>query len=295
MDGDRKRYQVLLTTRNSGESDGVIEIKFDTKENADNDYYYAKVNEEVVEEAPGKLSVIKAGKTKVLGFVLDEKPNDITINTIISKNIPSVITLPTGTLSKGDKGQLFEGERVIDIDTERDHYEVIVDNEDSGFASFSPIQPTIWKAWLDSRNARDHKYHGNWSSAYSKWLATTGSDFYGTVIRSAYFTRSGNGDKIATWTPKFEEDGFYDIYVYMKGKNQNEFQGRNNDSRQFTYHYIVNNADGTDNIKFNITNAEPGWNYLGSYYFAKTGGSISLTDECGQRTVYADAVKWVKQ
>jgi len=150
------------------------------------------------------------------------------------------------------------------------------------------------KAYLDSRNEVDQKYYGNWSSSYSKWLATTDSDFYGAVIRSAHFTRSGNGEKIATWTPEFQEEGFYDIYVYMKGKNQNEFRGRDGDNRQFDYHYIINNADGTDNIKFNITSAEPGWNYLGSYYFTKTGGSVSLTDECELRTVYADAVKWVK-
>ena len=91
------------------------------------------------------------------------------------------------------------------------------------------------------------------------------------------------------------EKGFYDIYVYMMGKNQNEFMGRDGDGRQFEYHYIIHHSDGTDNIKYNITNAEHGWNYLGSYYFNKTGGSVSLTDECDLRTVYADAVKFVKQ
>ena len=174
-------------------------------------------------------------------------------------------------------------------------YEVIVDNEDAGFSTFSPIKPTILKAFLDSRKDVAQKYYGNWDSSYSKWLATTGSDFYGSVIRSAHFTRSGDGEKIATWTPAFEDEGFYDIYVYMKGKNQNEYVGRDGDNKQFDYHFIIRNDDGTDNIKFNITNAEQGWNYLGSYYFNKKGGSVSLTDECDLRTVYADAVKWVKQ
>lgn len=295
MDDDKKRYQVLVKARNSGDSDGVIEIKFNSKQNTGDDYYSVKVNEEVAEEVPGKLSVIKRGETKLLGFVLDEKPVDITINTLISKNIPSVITMSIGALSKQNGGLLFAGERILDKAKESDQYEVIIDNEDPAFTCFSPMKPTFLKAWLDSRNAVDQKYYGSWSSSYSRWLATTGSDFYGSVIRSAHFTRSGNGEKIATWTPAFKEDGFYDIYVYMKGKNQNEFQGNDGDSRQFTYHYVINNADGTDDIRYNITNAEPGWNYLGSYYFAKTGGSISLTDECELRTVYADAVKWVKQ
>lgn len=296
MDGDRKRYQVLVKAKNSGDSDGVIEVNFNTRENIDDDDYYSvKVNEEVAEQAPGRLSVIRQGETKLFGFLLDEKPNAITINTIISKNIPSIITMPIGVFPKHDGGLLFEGERSIDQEKQSHQYEVIVDNEDPEFTTFSPIKPTILKAYLDRRSAADQKYYGSWSRSYSRWLATTGSDFYGSVIRSAHFTRSGNGEKIATWTPKFSEDGFYDIYVYMKGKNQNEFQGRDGDNRQFTYHYIINNADGTDHIRFNITNAAPGWNYLGSYYFTKTGGCVSLTDECALRTVYADAVKWVKQ
>jgi len=295
MDGDRKRYQVMLDVKNSGDSDGVIEVKFNQKENNDEDDYYSKVNEEVVAEAPGRLSVIKQGETKRLGYVLDEKPNTIEINTIISRNIPSVINMSLGTLSKRENGILFDGEQVIETEKNAAQYEVIVDNEDKQFTHFSPIEPTMLKAFLDSRDTIVKKYYGEWNTSYSNWLATTGSDFYGSVVRSAHFTRSGGGEKIATWTPEFNEEGFYDIYIYMRGKNQNEFVGRDSESKQFEYNYIISNGDGTDNIKYNITNAEPGWNYLGSYYFNKTGGSISLTDKCELWRVYADAVKWVKQ
>jgi hypothetical protein len=295
MDGDRKRYQVLVKAKNSGNSDGVLEVKFNHKKKSDDDDYYPKLNEEVAEEASGRLSVIKQGQTKLFGFVMDEKPNDVSINTIISRNIPSVIDISMGTLKRRDGGLLFDGERVVETQEAPGHYEVIVDNEDPGFTNFSPIKPTMLKAYLDSKNAAQQKYYGSWNSSYSRWLATTGSDFFGSTIRSAHFTRSGNGEKVVTWTPELKQEGFYDIYVYLRGKNQNEFMGRDDDGRQFDYHYIVRNVDGTDNIKFNITNAEHGWNYLGAYFFNKTGGSVSLTDQCDLRTVYADAVKWVKQ
>lgn len=295
LDGDRKRYQVLMDIKNSGDNDGVIEIKFNTGDNSNDRFFRRRVNEEVEEETPGKLSIIKQGETKHMGFVLDEKPNGISLNTIISKNIPSVINMSIGTLTKREGGALFEGEKVIEEVVAKGQYEVIVDNEDPGFTTFSPIEPTYLRAYLDGRSTSEKKYHGSWFRSYSKWLATTGSDFYGSVIRSAHFTRSGSGDKTTTWTPEFKEEGFYDIYVYMKGKNQNEYYGNDGDGKQFNYHYIINHGDGTDNIKYNISNAEPGWNYLGSYYFNKTGGSVTLTDECEMRTVYADAVKWVKQ
>lgn len=294
MDGDRKRYQVLVKARNSGDDDGVFEISFNTKERND-DEDYAPVNQEIQKEEPGELSVIKQGETKLFGYVLDEKPNAMTINTIISKNIPSVINISMGTLLKREGGVLFDGERVVETEPASAQYEVIVDNEDPQFTHFSPIKPTALQAYIDSQKEVEQKYFGEWNGSYSSWLSTTGSDFYGSVIRSAHFTRSGNGDKMATWTPSFKEEGFYDIYVYMRGKNQNTWTGNNGENKEYDYHYVINSSDGTENVKYNITNAEPGWNYLGSYYFNKTGGSVSLTDKCDLWTVFADAVKFVKQ
>ncbi|MGK7390110.1 MAG: hypothetical protein ACNS60_07155 [Candidatus Cyclobacteriaceae bacterium M2_1C_046] len=297
MDGDRKRYQVLVEVKNSGENDGVIEVKLNSGANSvdDDDDYFMKLNMEDQGSAVENLFLIRQGETKLLGFVLDEKPNNIALNTIISRNIPAVINVSIGALTKREGGSLFKGERVLYEERPAQQYEVIVDNEDKGFTTFSPIKPTVLKAYLDSQKDSDQKYYGSWDRPYSSWEPTTGSDFYGSVIRSAHFTRAGSGEKTATWTPEFKEEGFYDIYVYMQGKNQNQFQGNDGDSKQFNYHYIINHSDGTDNINYNISNAESGWNYLGSYYFSKTGGSVSLTDKCDFRTVYADAIKWVKQ
>ncbi len=296
LDGDRKRYQVLAVIKNSGENDGVIEIRLGTgTENDDEDFYGNKVNADTENEEPARISVIKKGQSKLLGFVLDEKPENIKFNTVISRNIPSEITMPIGLLSKREGGELFDGERIITDEKPTNPFEIIVDNEDARFTTYSPIKPTYLKAYLDSRNTSDQKYYGSWDRPYSKWLATTGSEFYGSVIRSAHFTRSGSGEKIATWTPEVKEEGFYDIYTYMKGKNQNEFRGNDSNSKQFFYHYVIEHADGQDNITYNISNAEPGWNFLGSYYINQNGGSVSLTDECELRTVYADAIKWVKQ
>lgn len=296
LDGDRKRYQVLVEVKNSGENDGVIEIKFNSDDDSDGNWYRSRsVNEDVQEEEASQLSVIEKGQSKLLGFVLDERPSEITINTIISRNIPSVINMSIGTFKKREKGTLFEGEKIIEPQTDLKNYELIVDNEDPGFSSFSPIKPTFLRSYLNSRSDSDKKYYGQWYRSYSKWLPTTGSDYYGNTVRSSHFTRSGNGDKLTTWTPELKEEGFYDIYTYMKGKNQNEYLGSDGENRNYTYQYVINHGDGKDNISYNISNAEPGWNYLGSYYFHETGGSVVLTDKCELRTVYADAIKWVKQ
>lgn len=290
LDGDRKRFQVLIDIKNSGNNDGVLEVKF----NFGDDRRGSFDEEAVVEKEPGMLSVVRQGEVKQFGFLLDERPNSVTINTIISRNIPSEINLSIGTIGKKERVTLFEGERVIQGSVDNSQYQVVVDNEDQEFTTFSPIEPTYLRAYLDSRDTTDKKYYGKWFRSYSKWLATTGSDFYGDIIRSAHFTRSGKGEKLVTWTPELDEEGFYDLYIYLKGPNQNEYVGQG-DNRQFHYNYIINHGDGTDNIQYNLNNAETGWNYLGSYYFQKSGGSVSQTDKSEFRTVYADAVKWVKQ
>ncbi|MEO1096188.1 MAG: hypothetical protein AAFX57_00350 [Bacteroidota bacterium] len=295
LDGDRKRYQIVLTVSNMGENNGVVEIKFDTDDKSDqNAFWRRRVNEEVKKEEPGYLSVIREGDTKEISFVMDKKPQKVTVNTLISRNIPSVINIPTGIFKERKAQSVFQGERLVSELPVRPENEVVVDNEDTtSFSTFSPVKATYLRAYLDSRNPTDTKYYGNWFRSYSKWLATTGSNFYGQVIRSAHFTRAGKGEKIAIWTPKFEEEGFYDIYIYLKGKNQDQYRG--NDNRSYKYHYIINHGDGKDEITYDLAKAETGWNYLGSYFFKTSGGNVQLTDECELPTVYADAIKWVKQ
>ncbi|MEL7145335.1 MAG: hypothetical protein AAFO69_03130, partial [Bacteroidota bacterium] len=295
LDGDRKRYQIIFDVHNTGSNDGVIKIKFNARDVV-NELGFIQRSEEAPEiDFPERLAVVKAGEIKQIGFVLDGRPKQISINTLVSKNIPSVILINTGKfdLKKGMKP--FDGTRIVNNQEEKLQYEVIVDNEDPGFSTFSPIKDTYLKTYLDERNPTDKKYHGVWRRSYSKWLVTTGSNFHGQHVRSAHFTRSGKGEKSTTWSPELKEEGFYDLYVYLMGKNQNQVTSQNGGNTKFTYQYIINHGDGTDNITFDLGNAERGWNYLGSYYFSTEGGNVVLTDECDLRTVFADAIKWVKQ
>lgn len=293
LDGDRKRYQLLVDIENTGKNDGVVRVKFDDLNTVDQ-FGFRTSNQVAAVIFPEYLSVIKRGEKLQLGFLLDSKPNQISINTLVSQNIPSVINLPVGQFKTDEKMIPFEGERsIIDV-TLTDQYQVIVDNEDPGFTTFSPIKDTYLKEYLDRKNPNDKKYYGIWGGSFSKWLPTTGPDYYGQHIRSAHFTRAGNGEKTATWKPTLKEEGFYDLYVFLKGKNQGDSYNSSS-GRNYTYQYTINHADGKDEINFNLANADRGWNYLGSYYLTKEGTSVELSDRCDQRRVFADAVKWVKQ
>ncbi len=294
LDGDRKRYQVIFDVANTGENDGVIAVNFNSKQTSEFSFFRQRDDDDEAPEEAGYLSTVRVGETKRLGFILDAQPENLSINTFVSRNIPSIITLASGTFDVKENARPFEGEEIIVEASSSPQYEVVVDNEDPGFTTFSPIEPTYLRQMIDKIKPSNKKYYGIWRRSYSKWLATTGSAFYGQSIRSAHFTRSGKGEKITKWTPDLEESGFYDLYVYMMGKNQNQFS-RRSQNRNYTYQYLIDHGDGEDEINFNISNAERGWNYLGSYYFDAKEGSVVLTDKCEQRTVYADAIKWVKQ
>ncbi|MFK7951971.1 MAG: hypothetical protein AB8B73_03930 [Ekhidna sp.] len=295
LDGDRKRFQIIFNAKNLGPKDGVISINFEAEGENDNFNFFNQQNGDELSDENGYVSLIKNGQTKQFGFILNEQPGSYAINTLVSKNIPSIVTIFPGRVELKEKATAFEGERVIEEVNKETQYQVIVDNEDEGFSTFSPIEDTYLKTYLDKRNPSDQKYFGVWNRPYSKWLATTGSSFHGEYIRSAHFTRSGKGEKTSEWKPDLKEAGFYDIYSYMIGKNQSQYDGNRNDGKTFTYQYIIHHGDGEDEVNFNVTNAENGWNYLGSYYFDEEGGSIVLTDKCELRSVYADAIKWVKQ
>ncbi len=295
LDGDRKRFQIIFKAKNLGPKDGIISINFNAEGDSDNFNFFNQQSGDAISEDNGYLSLIRNGETKQFGFILNEKPESYAINTLVSKNIPSIVTIFPGKIDLKQNATPFEGDRIIEEANNETQYQVIVDNEDDGFSTYSPVEDTYLKAYMDKRNPSDQKYFGVWNRPYSKWLATTGSSFYGEYIRSAHFTRSGKGEKTSEWKPQLREAGFYDIYSYMIGKNQSQYDGNNNEGKTYTYQYIINHGDGKDEINFNVTNAENGWNYLGSYYFEEDGGSIILTDKCDLRSVYADAIKWVKQ
>lgn len=287
-DGNRNRFQVKFQVENIEDVDGMIKVSFN----------YNRENQNIPglnAEDQSSLSLVPKRQKKEIRFLLDEKPDRIVVNTLISKNIPSVISLSLGQFMLKENEKPVEGEVVLQAGTDTAVEEIIVDNEDEGFTTFSPIsEPYLRKAIMERTNNRgNQKYHGEWRSSASQWRVTTGSGYYGKYIRSAHFTRSGSGEKIATWQPDLKESAYYDIYVHLTGSNRN-FSNRGK-QKSIIYKYQVFHDDGEDEITVDISKAERGWNFMGSFYFSKGAGKVTLSDQSENRSVFADAVKWVKQ
>ena len=60
-------------------------------------------------------------------------------------------------------------------------------------------------------------------------------------------------------------------------------------------HYTVSHDDGNEEVTVDFTNADHGWNHLGSYYLSPDSATVTLSNQSDGRTVRGDAIKWVKQ
>ncbi|MDN5216330.1 hypothetical protein QQ020_29955 [Fulvivirgaceae bacterium BMA12] len=290
LDGDRNRYQVKLMVENVGVADGMIKVDF--KYNKGN-----QANPPTTFDNHFGSSLISKGQKKEISFLLDEKPRRIFINTMISKNIPSVINLSLGQFEMNTRAKPSQGELIVQDEDDAGLKEIIVDNEDQGFSTFSPIQePYFRKLILENRKERNQKYYGVWRRSATQWRPTTGSSYFGKYIRSAHFTRPGKGEKLAIWQATITEEGYYDVYVYLSGEDGNNAFSQNQSQRKnINYRYHVSHDDGEDEITVDISRAERGWNFIGSFYFSNGTAKVTLSDESENRSVFADAVKWVKQ
>ncbi|MBU8921113.1 MAG: hypothetical protein KOO63_04755, partial [Bacteroidales bacterium] len=222
----------------------------------------------------------------------------VQINTLISRNIPSVImeNLPEFELDK--RAVPFDGRRPAPGPvTLVEPGEIIVDNEDPGFTQQYKETKSLLKRMLPGKNTdEDEKYHGMvyWRNN-PRWLATTDSKFFGKYVRSGHYTNKGDGDRKVSWSAEISDGGFHDIYYYVskisppwqRGRDKQEF-GRN--------HFLVHHDDGIEETEIDLDSAEEGWNFLGSFYISPGTATVEMTNESEKgRFVTADAVKWIKR
>ncbi len=271
-----------------------------------------------------RLYEVEAGVTKEVQVVLYDRPMMMTINTLISGNIPSSYNNFLRSAKELTNINLDEYERISDQPVSLKFVnEFVVDNEDEGFSSFSISRESKLKQYIDARKREEegllYQSLNEWWTP-SRWTPVAHSAYYGETIRSAMAIRKGDGTNHVSWSTRLPEKGFYDVYVYIpmgamykrpsrnnQGANQGgQGQGGQNQGRdggfrpEFAdkgsdYHYTISSSEGSEMLIFELNNPEDGWNRLGSFHFPADSVSIQLTNETDGRRIIADAVKWVKK
>ena len=297
LDEDRTRYQVKFKVSNTDSVSGLLSVTFRTGRGM---RFFGGGPQETPEE---KFTSLAPGQTKEIGIVLDEQPRMMMVNTLISKNLPAVIDKMFRDLELNEKAIPFDGERELDEPIKLAvPGEIVVDNEDPGFEIL--YQPTtgFLKRLLQSKKENEEEYIGmNFWRPPNRWRATTAVDFYGKYIHSAYFIKSGDGNKKVAWNAEIKAGGNYDIYYYASNIRSPWFRGRGRggqrrrDQSVEQFHFLIHHDDGVSEEILDAAKAEAGWNFLGTYYMSAGQAKVELTDESKGRIVFADAVKWVKQ
>lgn len=269
-----------------------------------------------------RLYEVGAGLTKEVQVVLYDRPMMMTINTLISGNIPSSYNNFLRSATEVSNANMEEYERESDQTvTFIFRNEFVVDNEDEGFYNFSISRESKLKQYVDSRKTEEegllYQSLNEWWTP-SVWTPVAHAAYYGETVRSAMAIRKGDGANYVSWSTRLPEKGFYDVYVYIpmgamykrpsrgnQGGNQGGQAGQNQGRRgggrpEFAdkgtdYHYTISSSEGTEDLVFELNSPEDGWNRLGSYHFPADSVSIRLTNQTDGRRVIADAVKWVKK
>jgi hypothetical protein len=264
-------------------------------------------------------------QAKKVSVILDVQPRAMLINTLFSKNIPGEIAMPVGEIRRlNTKTPASEDDEILpSLPVTAEPGELIVDNEDEGFDPGINQTDSPLKRLLGIKNKRGNEYQeGNQRNAPEYWQPVVFSAYYGRYILSAVTTRSGAGDKIARWSVKIMEPGYYDIYCYIgkagitagrltgqrggaAGPGGPEVPGgdagpgmpgggQQQESPYKDLHYKVYHDEGVDEITVDFTSVDPGWNNLGRYYISPDSAKVVLTNQSSGRVVIGDAIRWVK-
>lgn len=305
LDGEREKFQVRFSMTNSEDTDGLIQFTFqqmdlNVREGRGGRMRRMMTANMTMGEDYSKYVPIKAGETKELGFVLTFQPSKLSINTLVSRNLPVLldIDLPK-KLDEKKKAVPFDGERISDRPVSLvEQGETVVDNEDPGFTFSSGTSRSLLKRLIPrGEREEDVKYVGMrfWGGETNKWQPTIDSKFYGNQIRSAHFISAGKGDLKAAFTTDMKKSGHYDIYYHAAKITApwRRHRGGDHEENYGKLHFLIYHDDGIEETELDLNGADDGWNYLGSYYISQGEAKIELTNESDAEKVIADAVKWV--
>jgi ABC-type transport system involved in multi-copper enzyme maturation permease subunit len=309
VDGEHTRTQVKFQISNPTSVDGMLEVSFRFRGGGRGGDRMGMGMRGQSQDDYSRSFLMPAKTTKDVGIVIDQPPAMMTIDTYVSQNIPSVITVPFRSVKLKPDVKPFEVERSRPFEKAEPGTdgEYIVDNEDAGFEVLNEAKENWLRRTLRSLFVEadgNASYMGmNTYTPPSNWMPAAYQNFYGKLIRSGFLKRSGDGQDKVAWNVKLSESGNYDIYFYHEGSRRMRMgrmrsSQRNQKSRDRSYgkkHFLIYYEDGVEELVVDLKDAEDGWNLLGTFPLLSGKNRIELTDKNDVRYVTADAVKWVRK
>ncbi len=302
-EGNRIRYFMKVPVSNHGEVDGILSFTIregQRRGGGRGGRFRSRFGMDGDDDSNNQSFVIKKGETSDIGFMLDDLPREVQVETYLAKNIPSSQRLETNdVITDQKKIKYFEGKSPSNTRLKHsEDFEIIVDNEDESCTLVNTGESRTIKDWWASKQNQDEE-----SDTYGmirfwnppvKWKPVAGQDFYGEYLKSAFYKRKGSGAGYVSWKASIEDTGNYDVYAYVPDIRGGRRRKGGNSERD--YHYTVYHDDGVEEIETAITSENSGWVYLGEFYFSDGEAEVRLSDTSTKSEyIIADAVKWVKK
>ncbi len=291
MEGDYTKYQLTFKISNPEPVDGLItfiaDLENQESRNEDN---------QVIPDYTQKV-YIPAKTSLEFGYIFNNEPNRINFFTHISENLPNNIIYDLESSGDIRKGKGFEGSRETDFfDIMEEQNAIVVDNEDEGFSYFEDLNQSYLKTLVEKNRKEGYKYKGiRWWSPPEKWVPVIRSGFYGKYIRSAIYTRSGDGNRTATWQANIDEEAYYDIYCHIEKINiRFTRNGRSSGNKKASFNFKIHHQDGIEDIILLDKDVENGWNYMGTFFITPETSIVDMTNKSKGSLISADAIKWIK-
>ena len=289
LDGEYTKYQVRFKISNPEDIDGIITMNIDLDDKSNSRSFTSDAPEQ---PDYSKKIYIPANTAKEVGIVFPTEPTRLNIFTNISENLPNNLIYEFSGFDETKKVAILDSINEIPLFMDlKKKNEFIVDNEDKEFTYIQESNESYLKSLIKKDKEERYKYSGiHFWNPPSEWKQVLRSGFYGKYVRSAMYTRSGEGERIAQWNPKLPEGAYYDVYCNIVKINVQW----NREKRKSNYNFKIYHDDGMEDITLADEELDAGWNYMGTFYISPENAKVELTNKSVGKMIFADAIKWVK-
>ena len=284
------KFQIRFKISNPEPVDGIITIFVEMAKQ--DDRRRGRRTEEAADFS--KKIYLPAKSSKEIGLVFPAEPARMRLYTHISQNLPNNLNYDFSSFEEVRKTEAIDSTRDILFFKSLDFAgEFIVDNEDEGFEYTQSSGESYLKSLVKKlkKEAEGYKYSRiqSWNPP-GIWKSVLKSEFYGQYVRSAMYTKSGDGQRMASWKAAIGNEGNFDVYCHMV-RITNEWSRKKD---RINYNFKIYHNQGFDEISLYDEDIEPGWVYLGTYTISPENAKVELSNKSTGNMVIADAVKWVR-
>ena len=309
----KPRYQIRLIVRNGEPAPGLARVRFSTRQSA----------EEEANWIAGDPLRIPGNSAVEVGLIAGGVPQAVELEPYLSLNRSAVaLKLPEVDQEKTVDDEPFVGARPVEGPLAvGDPREVIVDDLDPGFAVASTEAEgdgvrvgggLQFSMGLGPEADVDQGLptYQSFTAAPTGFSRQTASSAWGRYRHTIARATTGQGNHAATFSAQLPESGRWRLAYHLPAMSGGSgvvsaraaggavvVSASTGDSgayfgRQGTYDIALESAGESQEVEFDASVAESGWNDLGEFDLPAGEVRVKVTNSTSGRTVVADAIRW---